>query len=48
MDSKRIQITGEIQTDSGIEFTEQDKQMFLDSFIEFIESKDCVFIGITK
>ena len=48
MDKKRIQITGEIQTDSGVLFTEKDKEMFLDSFLEFIESKDCVFIGVTK
>ena len=48
MSANKIVINGDIFNKNEKDFTELEKQEFLDNFIEFIESKEMLFLGITK
>lgn len=48
MSKKRFKITGEIQKENGEKFSKKEKENLLDDFIDFVEKKKLVFIGVTK
>ena len=47
-DNIEMKINGSILKKNDQVFTELEKKQFLDKFIEFLESKDLQFVGITK
>lgn len=43
-----IRLEGTINKENGEPMTQQDMETFMDDFIEFIESKNLQFGGVTK